>query len=178
MNSSTIEQLNENIKNKSQSDLLFGLYDLVLEEGVKDVAQKTGLNRESIYKIFKCTGGLNLASFWDILNAVGLDIRIVELDKNHIPKGNLNNQGSLASLFPQIAQLWHPTKNKLLNPNLIIPSSRKLIWFRCPKGHEWQQMPITLFKDLKSRIVENLSSYQTAFDYEVVCLTCSNCLSR
>ena len=42
----------------------------------------------------------------------------------------------LATLYPEVAAQWHPTKNGALTPDHILPGSRKKVW--CPSGHEWQ----------------------------------------
>ena len=44
----------------------------------------------------------------------------------------------LASVNPQLASEWHPTKNGTLTPTDITFGSNKKIWWKCPKGHEWQ----------------------------------------
>ena len=47
---------------------------------------------------------------------------------------------SLATLNPELASEWHPTKNKDLTPDDVHPGSAKRVWWKCPKGddHEWQ----------------------------------------
>ena len=47
---------------------------------------------------------------------------------------------SLASMFPEIAAEWHPTKNGALTPADVVPGSNAKIWWKCPKGedHEWE----------------------------------------
>jgi hypothetical protein len=48
---------------------------------------------------------------------------------------------SLASLYPEIAKEWHPTKNGELSPDRVTwGSSRRKIWWKCDKGsdHEWE----------------------------------------
>jgi hypothetical protein len=47
---------------------------------------------------------------------------------------------SLKSLYPQIAEEWHPIKNQNLNPDQITHGSGKKIWWKCSKesGHEWR----------------------------------------
>ena len=50
-----------------------------------------------------------------------------------LPGGN-----SLADRFPQIAEQWHPTKNGTLTADMVLPGSRRRVWWRCEKGHEWQ----------------------------------------
>lgn len=46
----------------------------------------------------------------------------------------------LATLDPELASQWHPTKNKDLTPDDVHPGSAKRVWWKCPKGndHEWQ----------------------------------------
>ena len=50
-----------------------------------------------------------------------------------IPGGN-----DLATLYPDLAAQWHPTKNGRLSPSHITPGCRKKVWWLCDKGHEWQ----------------------------------------
>ena len=47
---------------------------------------------------------------------------------------------SLASLYPQVAQQWHPIKNGELTPDQVVYGSHKKVWWQCPRGsdHEWQ----------------------------------------
>jgi len=53
---------------------------------------------------------------------------------------------SLASLFPDKAAFWHPTKNGALTPADILPFSNKRYWWQCCKGvdHEWQERAFDL----------------------------------
>ncbi len=46
---------------------------------------------------------------------------------------------SLASLYPEIAAQWHPTRNGTLTPDQVPAGSAKKVWWKCPKGsdHEW-----------------------------------------
>lgn len=44
----------------------------------------------------------------------------------------------LATLYPDIAAEWHPTKNGNLTPDQVATQSNKKVWWRCNKGHEWQ----------------------------------------
>lgn len=45
----------------------------------------------------------------------------------------------LATVYPEIAKDWHPTKNGTLMPNNIGRSASKKVWWKCHKcGYEWQ----------------------------------------
>ncbi|ROR28511.1 putative zinc ribbon protein [Mobilisporobacter senegalensis] len=44
----------------------------------------------------------------------------------------------LETINPILAKEWHPTKNEMLFPTDVAPSSNKKVWWKCFKGHEWQ----------------------------------------
>ena len=43
----------------------------------------------------------------------------------------------LASQFPRLAKEWHPTKNGTLTPQEVTFGTKRKVWWRCEKGHEW-----------------------------------------
>lgn len=47
---------------------------------------------------------------------------------------------SLASLHPDLAKQWHPTRNGRLGPASVTARSRRRVWWRCARDatHEWQ----------------------------------------
>ena len=47
-------------------------------------------------------------------------------------------ENDIATVAPQMAKLWHPARNGELLPTMVTPGSRKLIWWQCERGHEWQ----------------------------------------
>lgn len=44
----------------------------------------------------------------------------------------------LATLYPDIAAEWHPTKNGVLTPDQVKPGAKQKVWWRCANGHEWE----------------------------------------
>lgn len=46
----------------------------------------------------------------------------------------------LATINPELAKEWHPSKNGDLTPFDVGSGSHKKVWWKCPKGddHEWQ----------------------------------------
>lgn len=44
----------------------------------------------------------------------------------------------LATLYPEAAALWHPTRNGTLTPTQVTGSSGQRVWWQCAQGHEWQ----------------------------------------
>lgn len=47
-------------------------------------------------------------------------------------------ENDLATSCPELAQQWHPTLNGELTPKELTFGSRKIVWWICEKGHEWQ----------------------------------------
>ncbi|MBL1074777.1 zinc-ribbon domain-containing protein [Nocardia sp. 2] len=43
----------------------------------------------------------------------------------------------LATNYPEIAKDWHPSRNEL-TPNEVSPGSDKRVWWRCSRGHEYE----------------------------------------
>ena len=50
------------------------------------------------------------------------------------------NSNSLATLNPELAGQWHPTKNNLLTTSDVGIGSHQKVWWKCDKGvdHEWE----------------------------------------
>lgn len=44
----------------------------------------------------------------------------------------------LATTHPNIAKEWDYEKNEKLKPSDVLTGSRKKVWWKCNKGHEWQ----------------------------------------
>ncbi len=44
----------------------------------------------------------------------------------------------LATINPELARQWHPTKNGDLTPRDVLAGSRRKVWWICEHGHEWQ----------------------------------------
>ena len=48
-------------------------------------------------------------------------------------------KNDLATVFPEIAKEWHPSKNNGLTPQMFTHGPKKLIWWKCSKcGYEYQ----------------------------------------
>ena len=63
--------------------------------------------------------------------------RRTKLDKTGCPfcdGKRVSVTNSLASLFPDVARQWHPTKNGWLTPEKVAAKSGKRGWWKCPNG--------------------------------------------
>lgn len=61
-------------------------------------------------------------------------------------------ENDFATLYPEIAKEWHPTKNIDVMPDKVRPGSRIKVWWKCEKGHEWKSQ-------IKSRVIGNGCPY-------------------
>ena len=50
----------------------------------------------------------------------------------------ITRENDLRTLYPEIANQWHPVKNGPLRPEEVMPKSNHKAWWACEKGHEWQ----------------------------------------
>ncbi|MBQ1581970.1 MAG: zinc-ribbon domain-containing protein [Prevotella sp.] len=50
----------------------------------------------------------------------------------------LAGYNDLATVYPDVAKEWHPTKNTDISPCEVTPFSGRKVWWICRKGHEWQ----------------------------------------
>lgn len=46
---------------------------------------------------------------------------------------------NLEVVKPELCKEWHPVRNGDLTPSQVTPSSGKKAWWRCKKGHKWQE---------------------------------------
>ena len=44
----------------------------------------------------------------------------------------------LTVVHPELAAQWHTEKNGYLTPDVVVPGTKKNIWWVCEKGHEWR----------------------------------------
>ncbi len=63
--------------------------------------------------------------------------KVCALNKRSLKKSP--PEKSLATLFPEIAKEWHPTKNESLTPNDVTSASHRKVWWQCKrfKDHVW-----------------------------------------
>jgi len=47
------------------------------------------------------------------------------------------NETDLATTHPLLAAEWHPENNGALLPSQVFAGSKKRVWWRCKKGHDW-----------------------------------------
>ena len=50
----------------------------------------------------------------------------------------LKGYNDLQTVNPILAKEWNYEKNDGLTPVDVMPNSNKKVWWKCPKGHEWQ----------------------------------------
>ena len=56
-----------------------------------------------------------------------------------VGKKVLRGFNDLQTVNPSVALEWNYQKNRGLTPSDVMPNSGKKVWWKCSKGHEWQQ---------------------------------------
>lgn len=64
----------------------------------------------------------------------------------HCSGKRVSKDNCLETLYPHLADEWHPTKNGSLAPTDVKPKSNKKVWWICKRGHEW---PARIFSRTK-----------------------------
>ena len=44
----------------------------------------------------------------------------------------------LATVNPALVEEWHPTRNGVLTPQMVVAGSDKSVWWQCKQGHDWK----------------------------------------
>jgi probable addiction module antidote protein len=70
------EYLNAALEEGDNELFLLALKNVVKASGVTNIARKTNLNRENLYKMLSEKGNPELTSLWSILSSIGLKISI------------------------------------------------------------------------------------------------------
>ena len=130
-------------KDKTQQDLAKN-YKCAME-GIKLYRIREGLsslndsstdfvvqrNQEDLSKILKL-----------LLSEITGTIVDVDLKRDNIAIENLREytekETSLLFSNPELAKEWNYEKNGNLKPEHFASNSHKKVWWKCPKGHEWQ----------------------------------------
>ena len=55
----------------------------------------------------------------------------------------LPGTNDLATMQPELAAQWHPTKNGDFTPQMVGVGTHKKAWWQCEEGHEWEAMIYT-----------------------------------
>ena len=44
----------------------------------------------------------------------------------------------MGTLYPLLAEEWHPEKNGALTPEDVMAGTHRKVWWLCDKGHAWR----------------------------------------
>ena len=47
-------------------------------------------------------------------------------------------ENDLATIHPDLARQWHPTRNGALTPRAVTAGSHRKVWWQCERGHLWR----------------------------------------
>jgi hypothetical protein len=55
----------------------------------------------------------------------------------------------LATLYPELAKNWHPTRNENIKPTDVVSGTGKAYWWQCSKGHEYKSKCTDIVQNAK-----------------------------
>lgn len=70
-------------------------------------------------------------------------------------------KNSVASLYPEVAKRWHPSKNGTLTPEQVSAHSGRYVWWVCENGHEYFQIVANATKGIGCEICGRRKGAQT-----------------
>ena len=119
-----------------------GLTDL--ESQFPDIATEWHQNRNDGLLPKQVTTKSNKKVWWRCLNGHEWSATV----NNRVSKGSgcpycagqrlILGENDLATVDPDLARQWHPTRNGDLLPSGISSANRQQVWWLCDQGHEWK----------------------------------------
>ena len=106
------------------------------------------LNSTNIFWVNKCNDNESalIAAIQYVFQYLKIHHRIdgdvaIDLDADRIEIYSLlelqKKENSIATLFPDVAKQWHPTKNGYITPEFVSAHTHKDFWWICSLGHEY-----------------------------------------
>lgn len=162
-----VDILNITLQYQTKEDFLLMLHNIATAQGFTDLAKKTGLSREGLYKILHPLGNPKLTVLKKILVAMGFELQVKKItnDFREIRNFDVKILHSIDSIYPDLAEHWHPNKNGILTPKDLAITSRKKIWWKCPKNdqHVWEDIVNNLVKSFKLKFLKNRKYTKESF---------------
>jgi hypothetical protein len=82
---------------------------------------------------------------WNTLSSALPPRLVARIKRTAAARGfNLEHGWWSVAAFPELAALWHPTRNGRLVPLEVAANSKRVVWWKCANGpdHEWQDLPV------------------------------------
>lgn len=133
----------QDIKRDKEKDLICKRQNIEVYHIVEKLNKKLIKKNNYIYYNPKKNEDLNKAINLLLNILVGGNKKYdVDIDRDRINIYNLiefhEKLNSLSRKYPGVAKEWNYEKNGKLKPENVSYSSRKNVWWKCSKGHEWE----------------------------------------
>lgn len=161
-----IASINIALTLKDKSEFLFALYNVAIAQGVSKLAERSGLNREGLYKALQPSGNPSISTLIIILEAMGFELQIRPmLQSSSIEQFKVQRINSLAHAYPGLAAQWHLQKNQPFSAKDILATSRKPVWWVCHKNtsHEWMETTLSRINRFKKYVLSSSSLTEKTF---------------
>lgn len=96
-------------------------------------------------------------------NDINVDRDYIEISRLFTPIEGFKVENSLEEKYPEVAKLFHPTKNNRVTPDRVTYGSTKAFWWRCDKhtNHEWEDTPNKITTRYKNNVSKTACPYCT-----------------
>ncbi len=117
-----------------------GLEDIEIQNGISIKRLKS--DRKDLENVIKYIFNyivINKELDEDCINTINnliIDIEAKSLDIIKLIEHN-EKENSLYSIMPELVKEWNSDKNSPITPKAVSYASRKKVWWKCSKGHEW-----------------------------------------
>lgn len=161
-----IGSLNAALTQKDKSEFLFALYNVAIAQGISKIAKLSGLNREGLYKSLQPCGNPSIKTLIAILEAMDLELQVRPAQTpSRITQLKIERINSIAHSYPALAAQWHLQKNQPLFTQDVLVTSRKPVWWVCPKNasHEWIETVLSRINRFKKNFLNSSNFTEKAF---------------
>ena len=83
---------------------------------------------------------------WMTSPALRKNTRCRKCNRKDINAALVSGVNDLYTTNPEVAKMWNYDKNGALTPKDVTVGSGKKVWWKCPKGHEWEAIVYNISK--------------------------------
>lgn len=83
---------------------------------------------------------------WVTSPALRKNTRCRKCNRKDINAGLVSGVNDLYTANPEVAKMWNYDRNGALTPKNVTVGSGRKVWWKCPKGHEWEAIVYNISK--------------------------------
>lgn len=133
--------------------VLKGFNDLVTMK--PEIAKEWNYEKNGTLKPEEILGSSNKKVWWKCSEcgeewitspALRKNTRCRKCNRKDINAGLVSGVNDLYTANPEVAKMWNYDRNGALTPKNVTVGSGRKVWWKCPKGHEWEAIVYNISK--------------------------------